>query len=93
MTSAKNEHCKQPSQIILHTIDTPLDPDIPVLVPRGTISSIEQPRIRRHISLEISLVVLIDGTRNRRPRVPQGKYTFNVITFQFLANLIVHNVT
>ena len=93
MTSVNNEHRKQPSQIISHTIDTPLDPDIPVLVPRGTISSIEQPRIRRHISLEISLVVLIDGTGDRRPRVPQREYTFDVITFQFLANIIVHNVT
>ena len=92
MTSVKYQHHKRPAQIISHTVDTSFDPDIPMLVPRRTISSIEQPRIRRHVSLEVSLVVLIDGTRDRRPRIPQGEYTFDVVTSQFLVNTKVHNV-
>jgi len=66
------------------TINAALDPDIPVLVARCAISGIEVAGVGLHICLNITFMVLINGTSNGGPRIFYHKETFHIIAFKFL---------
>jgi hypothetical protein len=73
------------------TINTSLDPKIPITIPSSTISKEEIPRIRFHISLQIPLVILINCPSDRRPRALANKYTFHIVSFQDLTRGRIDN--
>lgn len=56
-----------------------------MLVTSSTVASIEYPRIRRHIRLMVSFVVLINRTSDRGPGILEHKNTFYIVSFQFLS--------
>ena len=55
------------------TIDATLDPNVTVLVTCGTVARVEITGVRSHVSIQVTLVILVDRARNRWPRVSQDK--------------------
>jgi hypothetical protein len=68
----------------LRTINTTFDPNISMLVPCSTISSVKVARIRIHIGFMVAFMVLVDRTSNRRPWMLDHENAFNVFTFKLL---------
>lgn len=80
-----------PSKQEGHTVDTTLDPDVPVLIARGTIASVEVAGVWLHVRLEVPVVVLVDCARNRRPRCLEAQNALNAVTLELLARLRVQD--
>lgn len=78
-------------QRLTRTINTTLDPDVTVLITSGTITSIKSTWVGLHISLEITLMVLPNGTGNGRPRGLEDESALDMITSEFLAGDGVKN--
>jgi len=68
----------------MRTINAAFDPDITVLIASGAISGIKHPRIRLHVCLQVSFMVLIYSTRDRWPGTIECEDTLHVVAFQHL---------
>ena len=44
-----------------------------------------------HVRFQVSLVIPPHGSRNRRPRIPEGQHTLDVVAFELLARFWVKN--
>lgn len=65
-------------------VHTAFDPNIPMLIASRTVAGVEHARVRLHVRLEVPLVVLVNRTRNRRPRVLDDEHTLDIIPLQLL---------
>ena len=50
----------------------------------GTVTSIENARVRFHIGRQVAIVVLPDRACNRRPWVSHGEHSLHIIALQYL---------
>lgn len=98
------------SRHVNNIVDTSSDPDIPVIITSGTVTSKVISRVwlqmgpvsppdeptdtigaDLHICFQIPLVILPDGSRNRRPWALQRKYAFDSITREECSFLWLQN--
>lgn len=67
-----------------HIVHPALNPNIPVLVAARAVAGVEHARVGLHVRLEVSLVVLVDRTRNRWPWRLDDEHALDVIPMQLL---------
>lgn len=67
------------------TVNAALDPNIPMLVAGSAVTGVEVSGIWLHIGLQVTLVVLVDRARNRRPWVLENEYALNVVSMKLNA--------
>ena len=68
------------------TIDSTLDVDVAVRVPGGSVSGEVEAGVGLEVGLEVSGVVLVDGPRDRRPRLGDDEHTLNVVALELITS-------
>jgi hypothetical protein len=69
-----------------HVVDSTLDPVVTFIVSRDSVTVVEVSGVRLEVGFDVTSVIAVDGSSQRRPRLLADNNTFNVVSFQELAS-------